>query len=530
MNALIYLNIRLLKNRINVFVRTPKHIIPAAILFSVIVVPFIALHSLEIPAMNPIYSAETVRPIIFSFLTFITLVNIIQATTRDTLIFSLSEIDFLFPSPLNRKIILLNRVLTGYLTSGVQFLGMIGFVLFVFSTIFPFSLERRIFFMWFGIVLALLFTSNLGGIVSLVSSHFTEVKRSRNRKIFLGLTSLFLGILGGSIIWYMNQGLSIVESVMTVLDSMVVRVLMYPLAIASDVAIAWTFTPLITLKMLVLIILCFVTLGTILSIEAHFYEISETSSRELWQSLDKVKRQEIIVSESFAKWVKSIKPFGRGSTALIWKNLTGLLRDIRNLIPTIILACFFFLMTLIRGIQTDFVFSMIFLFFIVLITSSNIRWDFREDLRRIEIIKLIPDSNFKIISSEIAVPILFSTAICYIFLAINFFMYPPSPDKGILTGFALGALPLFSTVIVTISNLSVLYYPPQTNTQLIPSLLSMIGMIVVVAPSGIVLVLFYLMDRLYLGLVLMLVINGCAALILMKMLAWKYRRFDLTIS
>lgn len=530
MNALTYLNIKLLKNRVKIFVKTPKHIIPTIIFFSIFIIPFMAFHSLEISPLDPIYTAETVRPIIFSFLTFIAMVNIIQATTRDTLIFSLSEIDFLFPSPLSRKTILLNRIFTGYLTSGIQFLGMIGFILFVLSSIFAFSLERRIFFMWSGIMLALMFTSNLGGIVSLISSHFTEVKRSRNRRIFLGLAITFLGILGGSIMWYMNQGLSIIESVMTVLDSVVVRILVYPLAIASDVAVAWAFTPLIALKMIVLIALCVATLGIILSIEAHFYEISETSSRELWQSLDKIRRQEIIVSESFAKRVKSIKPFGKGSTALIWKNLTGLLRDIRNLIPTIILACFFFLMTIIREIQTDFAFSMIFLFFIALITSSNIRWDFREDLRRIEIIKLIPDSNFKIISSEIAVPILFSTVVSYLFLAINFFIYPSSPDKGVITAFALGALPLFSTVIVTISNLSVLYYPPQTNTQLIPSLLSLIGMIVVVIPSGFILIFSYLMDRLYLGLILMLIVNFCIALVLMKLLAWKYRKFDITIS
>jgi hypothetical protein len=384
--------------------------------------------------------------------------------------------------------------------------------------------------MWSGIVLALIFTSNLGGIISLISSHLPEMKRSHNQKILMGVVFGLLAIIGGSIIWYINQGLPVLDAVRTVLNSVLMRALMYPLAIASDIAVAWRFTPLLVLKILLLIALCGGTLGIILSIEAHFYEASETSSRELWQSLEKVKRQEIIVSESFAKRVKPIPPFGKGATALIWKNLTGLFRDIRNVIPTIILACFFFLMTFIRGFQNDFIFSLLFLFFIALITSNNIRWDLREDLRRIEIIKLIPDSNFNIISSEITIPILFSTIICYIFLVLNFFIYPPSPDKGILTGFAIGALPLFSLVIVAISNLSVLYYPPQTNTQVIPSLLSMLGMIVVITPSAVILLLFYLMDRLFLGLVIMLFINALSAFILLKVLAWKYRTFDLTIS
>jgi hypothetical protein len=530
MNALLYLNLQLLKNRIIVFVKTPKHIIPTIILFSIFIFPMIAIHSLDVPTMEPPYTSETVKPIIFSFLTFIIWVNIIQATTKDTLIFSLPEIDFLFPSPLKRKMILLNRILTGYLTSGAQFLGLIGFILFIFSTVFIFSLWRRLFFMWSGIVLALIFTSNLGGIISLISSHLPEMNRSRNRNILIGIVMGFLAIIGGSIIWYMNQGLSVLDAMRTVLNSVVMRALMYPLAIASDISVAWRFTPLLFLKMLLLITLCGVTLGIILSIEAHFYEASEASSRELWQSLEKVKRQEIIVSESFAKRMKTIAPFGRGATTLIWKNLTGLFRDIRNVIPTIILACFFFLMTLIRGFQDDFIFSLIFLFFIALITSNNIRWDLREDLRRIEIIKLIPDSNFRIITSEITTPILFSTFICYIFLVLNYIIYPPSPDKGLLTGFAIGALPLFSLVIVAISNLSVLYYPPQTNTQLIPSLLSILGMIVVITPSAVILLLFYLMDRLFLGLILMLLINVLSAFILLKVLAWKYRTFDLTIS
>lgn len=530
MNALVYLNILLLKNRIKEFLKTPKHIIPTLILFFIFVFPFIAFHLLEIPQEEPIYTAKTVRPILFSFLTFIFWVNIIQATTKDTLIFSLSEIDFLFPSPLKRKTILLNRILTGYITSSLQFLALIGFMLFVFSAIFSFSVWRRVIFMWSGVVLALIFATNLGGIISLISSHLPEVKRSRNQKILLSLVMGFVGILVGSIFLYTDQGYPLLAAAQKVLNSVVIRVLVYPLAIASDIAVAWTLSLPLLLKMTLLVSLCVMTLGIILTIEAHFYEASEISSRELWQSLEKVRRQEIIVSESFAKRIKTIPPFGKGATALIWKNLTGLLRDIRNLIPTLLLVCFFFIITVIRGTQMDFIFSLMFLFFIVMITSSNIRWDFREDLRRIEIIKLIPDSNFKIIASEITTPVLFSTLVCYSFLICNFFLYPPSPDKGVLTVFTLGALPLFSTIIVAIHNLSVLYYPPQTNTQLIPSLLSMLGVVAIGIPSAGILMLFYLMDELKLGLILVLCFTGVTALVVTKLLAWKYRNFDLTIS
>lgn len=528
MKALLYLDVHIFKNTVIATLKNPKQIIPAIFMGSLFLFPLITIYSIDAPLMAAPYTTETVKPIIFSFLTFITWITVIHSTTKNTLVFSLPEIDFLFPSPLKRKVILFNRVATNYLKLAVQYAAMAGFFLFVFSSLYHFVFWPRILFLWLAILMSMIFASNLGGIVSLVSSHLSELKRSRNRNILILVLASFLGIISGYIFWQVFQGIPVVQAVINVLNSSVVRILMYPMAAASDVAVAWRLTVGVGLKLLFLIVLCVVTTTGVLSVETHFYEASEAISRELWESVHKMRRQEVVVSESFVKKMRKIRPFGDRATALIWKNLVGMIRDIRSLLPTVFMAIFLFAMTFFRG--GEFFNALFFLFFLVFISSGYVRWDFREDLRRIEIIKLIPDSNLRIVLSEIAVPILFSTVVSYIFLGVTFFAFPHSESKLVLTGFSVVALPLFSVVMITISNLSTLYYPPQTNSQVIPGVLSLIFTMMVLTPSLFLLMLFIVLDKMYLGLLFVLLLNAAIAFALIKLLARKYRFFDLTSS
>jgi hypothetical protein len=528
MKALLYLNVRLFKNMVLTTIKNPKQILPALFIFFFLLFPLITIRTLDIPPMIPSYTTETVKPVIFSFLTFITWMTVIHSATKNTLIFSLSEIDFLFPSPLKRKTILLNRILISYLKMTAQYLGIAGFALFMLSSFYQFVFWPRILFLWLAITLAMVFASNLGSMVSLVSSHFSELKRSRNRNILLGAFACFIGIIAVYTYMYVREGVPLLEAGARALNSSLVRVLMYPLAAASDVAVAWTLTGDVALKLGVLTTLCIVTVWGILSVETHFYEASEATSKELWESLQKMQRQEVVVSESFVKRMFKIQPFGRGATVLVWKNLIGMVRDIRTLLPTVFMALFLFVLMFIREDDPQFFSALFFLFFLIFVTTGYIRWDFREDLRRIEIIKLIPDSNFKIVLSEIAVPAIFSTIIAYVFLAASFFVFPDSESKLLLAGFSVIALPLFSVIMVTISNLSALYYPPQTNNQVVPGIMGMLVTVVVLSPSIVVGVMFMILEKIFVGLVVALFLNGGVALVLLKLLARKYRFFDLT--
>ena len=528
MKTLMYLNVHILKNTLVKTLKNPRQIVPALFIALLFGFPLVTLFTIDVPKTAPPYTTETVKPIIFSFFTFITWMTVINSATKNTLVFSLSEIDFLFPSPLKRKTILLNRMSINYVKLAVQYLGIDVFILFLFSIMYEFSFFPRILFFWLATLLAMIFASNLGGIVSLVSSHLSELKRSRNRKIIIIVFLLFVGILSGYTAWYTTQGVPVTEALVKALNSSVVRILMYPMAAASDVAVAWKLTLDTGVKMLFLAGLCIVTTFGVLSVETHFYEASEVVSREVWESVHKLRRQEVVVSESFVRKMFKIQPFGRGSTALAWKNLVGMIRDIRSLLPTIFMAIFLFFMMFFRG--GEFFSALFFLFFLVFITSGYIRWDFREDLRRIEIIKLIPDSNFRIVLSEIAVPAAFSVVVSYIFLGITFFAFPDAESKVLLTVFSLCALPLFSVIMVTIANLSALYYPPQTNSQAIPGILSLIFMVVVLTPSLLLMVFFLVLGKLHIGLILVLLLNLGVALTLLNLLARKYRIFDLTAT
>lgn len=526
MKALLFLNVHLFKNTLMRTLKNPKQIIPALFLLFFFTFPLATFYALDIPEMPSPYTTQTAKPIIFSFLTMITWITIFHSTTKNTLVFSLPEIDFLFPSPVRRKTILLNHLLGSFIKLILQYLGMAALVLFIFSSIYHFSFLPRVFFLGTALSTAMIFASNLGNLVSLVSSHLPELNQRRNRRILLMVGVLFLGLILGYIFSLLLQGTPPVQAVTKTLNSSVVRIFMYPMAAASDVAVAWKITLNIVLKIFLLLFLCLVTTWGILSVETHFYEASEATSRELWESVQKIRRQEVLVSESFVKRIHTVKPFGKGSTALIWKNLVGTLRDVRMLLSTFFMIIFLFFLMFIR--EAEFFSALFFLFFLVFITSSYARWDFREDLRRIEIIKLIPDSNFKIVLSEVAVPSLFCTLFSYLFLIISYVIFPSTESKALLTGFSVVALPLFSVIMVTILNFSALYYPPQTENQIIPGILSMIFMIIVLGPSLLVLVLSILLHMLYVGLVIIVLLNIGMTALLLKLLSRKYQIFDLT--
>ncbi|MBU7013545.1 MAG: hypothetical protein HXS52_11205 [Theionarchaea archaeon] len=532
MKALLYLNLRLLKNSISTALRNPKVILPFLFLGTLLGFPILIFYSLDFPSLPLPFTTETVKPALFSFMTFVTWVTVIHSTTKSTLVFSLSEIDFLFPSPLRRKTILFNRLLINYVKITTQYLFFAGFGLLMISSVFGIIIWPRIVFLWLAIVFIMIFASNLGDLVSLVSSHYSEIRRTRNRKILIGAGLLFLGFLGARILLELARGESLPRAVIETLNSTVVRIAMYPMAAASDVAVAWTLTVGTALKILALLALSASTTWAVLSVEAHFYEASEATSRELWESLQKLKRQEVVVSESFVKKMLIIRPFGMGSTALIWKNLVGLLRDIRSLLPTFIMAAIFFSVMVFRGGRSgeDFYLALFLLFFLVFVTAGYIRWDFREDLRRIEILKSIPDSNFRIVVSEVAVPALFSTLISYVFLGISVFLYRGAAHEGLLVAFSALALPLFGLIIVSLLNLAALYYPPQTGNQAIPGILSMVGMMVILVPSLLMGLFLVAVGRLHVALVVVFVINAVIAVGLLTLLARKYRTFDLTTA
>jgi hypothetical protein len=528
MKALLYLNLHIFKNILVTTMRNPRQILPVLFIFFIFGFPLVIFFTLYAPSVVSPYTTQTAKPVILSFLLFIIWMSLIESTTKNTLVFSLSEIDFLFPSPLARKTLLLNRMIANYVKLAFLYLGFTAFVLFFFSSLYEFSFWPRIFFLWSAVLLTTIFASNLADAISLVSSHFSEFRRSRNRRIVRILFISLLGILLGYTCWYTRQGVPLLEAAIKVLNSSAIRILMYPAAMASDVAVAWRLTAEIGVKTLILAALCLITTLGVLSVEAHFYESSEAAAREKWESVQKIKSQKVMVSESFIKKMRKIQPFGRGSTALIWKNLVGLLRDIKNLMPTVLMAVLLFVIMATREGEFNFFRAVFFFVMLVFIATGYIRWDFREDLRRIEIIKLVPDSNFKITLSEIAVPVLFSTFISYIFLAISFPLIPDTGQKALQIGFTLAAIPVFSVIIAAILNLSVLYYPPQTNNQVIPGILSLIFIGAVLGPSLVLGILFSFLGKLEMGLLLILFLNIGVAIILLKLLARKYQFFDLS--
>lgn len=518
MNAFLYLELHLVKNRFISTLKSPKQVLPYLIIGSICAFPLLMLYSLGLPPMEPPFTALSIKPTLFSFMAITMWILVFYSVTGNALVFTLPEIDFLFPSPRGRKTILFNRMITEYgVYTALAFL-VIGFLLWALSLTFVFSVWHRFIFLWMAVTLLMVFAFNVGWLIVLLGSTLSELRYSRLKTVVIGIFLVVIGIFLLAVYQEVSAGAELTDAALSVLNSTVMRVMMAPAALAADVAVAWKVSFSVMAKILGLLLVDIITLGTVLSVKSHFYETSEAISRKRWMVRKKAYAKEVVVSESFARRMFKIHPFGVGSTALIWKNLASALRDIRNLGAVSALAAFYFIYSYILGES-----SVFFALPLALIAANNLRWDLREDIRRVEIIKLVPESNWRIVLSEITVPSVLAMVVSYAFLIVSFLAFPIHGAEAGLFWFSLAFLPLFCIITTTLCNVAVLYYPPQTDSQILSTVVGLILAGVVFTP---LLVLIILVHGVY-SILLALLAYGIVAFFFLKLLERKYRLFEI---
>ncbi|MBU7021930.1 MAG: hypothetical protein HXS41_12795 [Theionarchaea archaeon] len=518
MNAFLYLGLHLVKNRLISTVKNPKQVIPFLVIGLVGAFPLLTLYTLGLPPTDLPFTALSINPALFSFMGITLWLMVFYSITGNALVFSLPEIDFLFPSPLSRRTILLNRTLTQYAVHAALAFVSAGFLFWVLSLAFVFSVWHRLVFSWIAFTLLMILAFNLGWLIVLLGSNLSELKYSRLKTVVGGIWLVVIGIFLAAVYQEMVKGAELSDAALSVFNSTVMRAAMAPAALAVDVAVVWKISLSVIAKILGLLLIDVVTLGAVLSVKSHYYEASEAISRKRWILQKKAYAKEVVVSESFARKMFKIRPFGMGPTALIWKNLISALRDIRNLGAVSALAAFYFIYSYILG-ESSVVFSIP----LALIAANNLRWDLREDIRRVEIIKLIPESNWRIILSEIAVPSVLAMAVSYAFLITSFLAFPMHGIEAELFWFSLVFLPLFCIIATALCNVAVLYYPPQTESQMLATVIGLILTGVVFAP---LLVLILIVQGFY-SILLALLAYGIIAFFSLKLLERKYRLFEI---
>ncbi|MGC1120345.1 MAG: putative ABC exporter domain-containing protein [Candidatus Methanofastidiosia archaeon] len=518
MNAFLYLELHLLKNRFISTLKSPKQVLPYLIIGSIGAFPLLMLYTLGFSPVEPPFTALSIKPTLFSFMAVTMWILVFYSVTGNALVFSLPEIDFLFPSPVGRRTILLNRIISEYGGYAALAFLVIGFLLWVLSLAFVFSVWHRLIFLWMAVTLLMVCAFNVGWLIVLLGSNLSELKYSRLKIVVIGICLVIVGIFLLAVHQKTAAGAELTDAALSVLNSTVMRVAMAPATLAADMAVTWKVSFSVAAKILGLLLVDFVTLGAVLSVKSHFYEASEAISRKRWMLRKKVYAKEVVVSESFARRMFKIHPFGVGSTALVWKNLASALRDIRNLAAVGALAAFYFIYSYILGES-----SMFFAIPLALIAANNLRWDLREDIRRIEIIKLVPESNWRIILSEIAVPSVLAMAVSYTFLIVSFLAFPIRGLEAELFWFSLAFLPLFCIITTALCNVAVLYYPPQTDSQMLSTVVGLILAGVVFTP---LLVLIILVHGIY-SILLALLAYGIVAFFFLKLLERKYRLFEI---
>ncbi len=249
MKPLLYLEIRQFLNSLKNTARSPKRLIPALIIAACFFSWFLNMALLLTGAsqfgrhnLSRIINAPEHAPIFhagaFLLLCFGSLAVMYQAFSSGSMIFSIAHIDFLFPTPISRRSVLLIKLIKDYLKYAfwiaffVTFMGMPATAAMRLS-LFPGGLLSIA-----ALTAYMLFIVNLAHTVNIVFTFGYERLRQVGRaiKLVLGLTIVSALALAG--FQYMQSGGDCYLSVVCAADSPVIKTVFMPADWCASLAIA----------------------------------------------------------------------------------------------------------------------------------------------------------------------------------------------------------------------------------------------------------------------------------------------------
>jgi hypothetical protein len=390
-----------------------------------------------------------------------------QSFSSGLMVFSVAQIDFLFPTPISRRKVLLLKLLKDYAKWS---LGIAFFFVFIGSSVYgglgvtmmPWGLVSIA-----ALVALALMVVNLSHTINIVFTFGYERLRQASVLIKTVLVAApASAVLFGAYQYRMTGDSS--ASLLFAADSPIVRAVFAPAKWCADLFFAplYGVTPEQWGQFGVLWLLTLGSFVLLISRRENVYEPSLGVSmryarrRMAMRSRDFTDVRVDAMREKGARKARgfSVPPFGRGATAFLWKNLVSRYRIYRGQIALMIILPLVLIAVLARVLPREIMSNVPFLLvYIVWVLSFTAQSEARADLRYANITKAMPIAAWKLILAQVACSVLYTSVGIALLTAYLWFAAPPARGE-LLIGCAAGA-PFLSFAAISAVNITALVYP-----------------------------------------------------------------------
>ena len=496
MKPILYLEIRQFVNAVKLTIRSPKRLIPAIVFAVWFFFVFLSSHFQRgdlhhIPAgIIPETWVERLWSSVFALGVLITIWLLQRAFSESLIVFGMSEVDFVFPTPIRRRVVMSLKLLKMYVRLGFYLAFIIYFIsgpMQLLSTQGGRGPSMAV--GWLGALLYGVFLLNVCTIINLIVSCREDGKWWLAYVIRGVAYGLILVAVAAAAAAYLRTG-DIAGSLALAVSQPVFIALMLPVRWAADLMISpfigWQRVFGIELAGLGLIAAASYVL--VLLRKENPYEPSlsisarSSAARAAIRSGDWTKaRAELWKSKQKASRPKfGIPPFGRGAVAIVWKNLNVLTRSsgaqIRFAIALVVVAIIMSHAVVgqkvtPRDIELFVVFGLL---YVMWLFSAFMMQGFRADLKQVNTLKPMPIQAWKLILAEIAHGVILVSLGSWLLIALVAIVYGMT-ERSLLPLAAIAFPSIALSVVSSQAAVTVLYPSWEDASQRF--LGSMLGML-----------------------------------------------------
>lgn len=547
MKPLIYLTYRLLVNGLKNILTTPKKLIPVILIGFWLITSLgsnIFLYSMHshmgraVPALvMPELTFSVIWAGIFSILSVIVVWVIYSALSEGSLVFTLQQIDFLFPTPIDRRSVLLLKLISDYL----RYAATAAFVIFLGgSVIMPFvGNVSALPLAWIAVVSLLILAMNVSHTLKIVTTYGM-------RKLQLAALVVKLVILAAVVMILVTVGISYgsnhdaVASLASALKNGPVRVLFLPIAWCTDVVVGplnggvgrgmellWLLG-LTTASFVVLIMRPENFYEPSLSVSARMAKVKAAARSGGWSAIRAESRRRKGRTTYGASF---IPPFGKGAIATLWKSLIIMLRTSGQAIVfasvLIPIAAALVGRYVVDNELRNFIGVVIPYFALLFALSAMNRM--RNELQHTNIIKTMPIPGIRIVAAMVSehwIIMLYFMGLIW----ISLLTFTPGVDPHYLNLAFIAAVTCGLSLISIVAILTMMYPDMRDKLQqMIPNLLAFIFVGVGMLPTVIIVVIAaWLKLNLLLTTLMLLIVNSGVTWGALSIAGMLYDRYDPT--
>lgn len=518
MRPILYRVHRQIVNYFKMIVRSPKRLIPVLLallgLMQVSLTWIFGARYQRMPAGMPKIHLdlpmESIWVAAFVLLSLILVGAVLKAFRESPLTFDMAQVDFEFPTPIPRWVILLWKLLGLYVKTAV-FVFYFAFILFAVAPTLRMLIGAEAGpspgIALAALTLFVITLVNLSVVINLVATYRsggTWWLSSVIRGVALAILAFTIGL---GAFYYFRTGDPLVSIVQAVRNP-ALTILLMPAAWTADLALS----PLAgwqgryALELLAMVALAGGTLVLAVSRKENPFEPSIERSTRMASAKAAVRSGGLggyraeMMKERYKRMKPKggIRPFGRGATAILWKNLNTQIREsgsaalafiaivaVALIVPRVVLH------GQANGRLVGGIVAGVLAYLAFLTSSMFISMSLRADLKQANMLKPMPIPSWQLLLAEVGNITLQYTVLIWVIVGMTIVIYGGSTGKWVIL---CGLLLPFATNAVACAQLPVIMLYPKWEDTAQQQISMMISMLVTFLVAGPLIGLFFLLN------------------------------------